>query len=168
MRRNFASFAVLVVGAAAVAAPVAAHAQTFHATLSGHQEVPALSTPGSGSFRAKVDVAAGTIHWEFSYAGLEADATQSHIHFGQAGVSGGVSAFLCTNLGNGPVGTPACPLRGGELSGVITAASVLGPAGQGIAPGEFAALAAAILDQVAYVNVHTVAWPAGEIRGQLR
>ncbi|HET7202739.1 MAG TPA: CHRD domain-containing protein [Steroidobacteraceae bacterium] len=166
MRRNF-MFATLAVGAV-LTAPVTGHAQTVHATLSSHQEVPALSTPGSGSFRAKVDVAAGTIHWQLRYEGLEADATQSHVHFGQPGVIGGVSAFLCTNLSNGPAGTPACPLRSGELSGLITAASVLGPAGQGIGAGEFAALAAAILDQTAYVNVHTVAWPGGEIRGQLR
>ena len=51
---------------------------------------------------------------------------------------------------------------------MITAATVIGPSGQGITPGEFAALAAAILDGTAYVNVHTTAWPAGEIRGQIR
>jgi CHRD domain len=167
MRRNL-TFAALVLAAVAVAAPTTGRAQTVHATLASHHEVPALSTPGSGSFRAKVDVAAGTIHWELQYDGLEADATQSHVHFGQTAVNGGISAFLCTNLGNGPAGTLACPLRSGVLSGVITAATVLGPAGQGIGAGEFAALAAAILDETAYVNVHTVAWPGGEIRGQIR
>jgi hypothetical protein len=158
----------LAVLAVALAVPVTARAQTVHATLSSHHEVPALSTPGSGSFRAKVDVAAGTISWQLEYANLEADALQSHIHFGQPGVNGGVSAFLCSNLGNGPAGTLTCPLRSGTLSGVITSAAIVGPAGQGIAPGEFAALAAAILDGTAYVNVHSTAWPAGEIRGQFR
>jgi hypothetical protein len=132
------SFAVL---AFAFAVPVTARAQTVHATLSSHHEVPALSTPGAGSFRAKVDVAGGTISWQLEYANLEADALQSHIHFGQPGVNGGISAFLCTNLGNGPAGTLPCPARSGTLSGVITAATVIGPSGQGIAPGEFVALA---------------------------
>ena len=167
MRRNL-TFATFVLGAVALAAPMTGRAQTVHATLSSHHEVPALSTPGSGSFRAKVNVAAGTIHWELRYDGLEADVTQSHIHFGQPAVNGGISAFLCSNLGNGPAGTLACPLRSGALSGVITAATVIGPAGQGIGAGEFAALAAAILDQTAYANVHTVAWPGGEIRGQIK
>lgn len=166
MRRILKSALALL--AVALVAPTTVTAQTVHATLSSHQEVPALSTPGAGRFRAKVDTAAGTIHWELEYANLEADTLQSHIHFGQAGVNGGVSAFLCTNLGNGPAGTLACPARSGALSGVITAASVIGPSGQGIAPGEFAALVAAILDGTAYVNVHTTAWPGGEIRGQLR
>ena len=166
MRKKF-TLTALVLGAAVMAAPMAARAETVHAALTSHQEVPALSTSGSGSFRAKVDVAAGTIHWELQYSGLEADVEQSHIHFGQPGVNGGVSAFLCTNLGNGPAGTVACPARSATLSGLITAATVIGPAGQGISAGEFASLAAAILDETAYVNVHTTAWPTGEIRGQI-
>jgi len=167
MRRILKSVSLALL-AIALAAPTAALAQTVHATLSSHHEVPALATPGAGSFQAKVDVAAGTITWQLEYANLEADALQSHIHFGQAGVNGGISAFLCTNLGNGPAGTLACPVRSGTLSGVITASTVIGPSGQGIAPGEFAALAAAILDGTAYVNVHSTAWPGGEIRGQIR
>ena len=158
----------LVLGAVVLAAPVPGHAQTVHASLSGYQEVPAISSTGSGSFRAKIDEAAGTIHWELSYNGLEADALQSHIHFGQSGVNGGVSAFLCTNLGNGPAGTLPCPQRSGELSGVITSSIVVGPAVQGIGPGEFAELVAAIRGGVAYVNVHSTGWTGGEIRGQVK
>jgi hypothetical protein len=157
-----------VLGAVVLATPVPGQAQTVHASLGGYEEVPAISSTGSGSFLAKIDEAAGTIHWELSYDGLEADATQSHIHFGQSGVNGGVSAFLCTNLGNGPAGTPTCALRSGQLHGVISSSSVVGPAVQGIGPGEFAELVAAIRGGVAYVNVHSTGWPGGEIRGQVK
>jgi hypothetical protein len=158
----------LVLGGIAMAAPTTGGAQTVHATLASYQEVPALSSAASGSFRAKVDEAAGTIHWELSYENLESDALQSHIHFGQFSVNGGVSVFLCSNLGNGPAGTQACPLRSAELSGVITAASVIGPAGQGITAGQFAELVAAIRNSVTYVNVHSTTFPGGEIRGQIK
>ena len=53
--------------------------------------------------------------------GSKARCTQSHVHFGQLSVNGGVSFFLCTNLGNGPAGTQACPEGPAELTGVITA-----------------------------------------------
>ena len=35
-------------------------------------------------------------------------------------VNGGISFFLCSNLGNGPAGTQACPAGPAELTGVIT------------------------------------------------
>ena len=85
----------------------------------------------------------------------------AHIHFGQRGVNGGVSAFLC-----GGSGTP-CPASG-TVEGTITAANVVGPAAQGIAPGEFAELLRAMGLGVTYVNVHTTpTYPGGEIRGQI-
>ncbi len=157
-----------VLGALVFALPGMALAQTVHGTLSGYNEVPAVSTAASGSFTAKIDEAGGTIHWQLTYAGLEADALQSHIHFGQPGVNGGISVFLCTNLGNGPAGTASCPLREGVVTGVIAASSVIGPAVQGIGPGEFAELVAAIRAGRGYVNVHSVAWPGGEIRSQIK
>jgi len=79
----------------------------------------------------------------------------------------GFSVFLCSNLGNGPAGTPKCP-QSGQVTGTITAAQVIGPEGQGISPGEFGELLRAIRAGVAYVNVHSDNFPAGEIRGQLR
>ena len=78
--------------------------------------------------------------------------------------------FLCSNLGNGPAGTQACPAsasRDNPVAGVATALNVIGPAAQGIAAGELNELIAAIRAGVAYVNVHSTKYPTGEIRAQL-
>jgi hypothetical protein len=149
------------------------HRFAVRAELVGYQEVPALSTVARGRFVAWVDTRANTIHWKLTYEGLEGDVQQAHVHVGQRGVNGGISFFLCSNLGNGPAGTPACPVAPGEVSGIVTPEQVIGPgptatgAGQGVEPGAFGEIAAAIREGVAYANVHTTKWPAGEIRGQL-
>ncbi len=156
----------------AVAATTAQSGDNFSADLSGYEEVPAISTTGGGSFRARVSNDGMTIDYRLSYTGLS-NAFAAHIHFAQKGVNGGVSAFLC---GGGD--KPACPPSGGTVSGTIDAADVVGPAGQGIAPGEIGELISAIMSGVAYVNVHTNDgmdppntgpgdFPAGEIRGQI-
>lgn len=139
------------------------------AKLSGYNEVPAVSTAASGRFTAKIDLATSTIDYEMTYSGLEGSALQSHIHVGQRHVTGGISAFLCTNLPNAPsAAVPACPLTSGTVSGTIQASDVVGPNVQGIAPGEFAELVAAIRAGAAYANVHTGKVPSGEIRGQIK
>ena len=137
------------------------------AELIGYQEVPALSTTASGHFRAWVDTTANTITYRLTYDALEGTVQQSHVHFGQKSVNGGVSFFLCSNLGNGPVGTQACPPPPAEITGVITPDLVIGPAGQGIEAAAFAEIVAAMRDGTAYANVHSTKWPGGEIRGQL-
>src|SRR6185295_3760726 len=76
--------------------------------------------------------------------------------------TGGVSAFLC---GGGSKG--ACPTPSGTAEGTIVPADVVGPAGQGIAAGEFAELVRAIRDGYTYANVHTTKYASGEIRGQI-
>jgi len=120
-----------------------------------------ISTTGIGEFVAEIDDEAQTISFILTYSELEGGAvTQAHIHFGARGISGGVSAFLC----GGP--RPACPPFG-TVTGVITAADIIGPASQGIEPGSFGELVRAIRSGVTYVNVHTTRWPAGEIRGQI-
>src|SRR6188472_3753216 len=97
------------------------------ADLEGFQEVPAISTVASGRFRAIVDTKANTITWKLTYEGLEGAVQQSHVHFGQLSVNGGVSFFLCSNLGNGPAGTQPCPVGPAELTGIITPDLVIGP-----------------------------------------
>ena len=139
----------------------------FKARLNGYEEVPAVSTTGGGEFRAKLDKTGTMLEYELSYADLTALPTQAHIHFGQEGVNGGISAFLCTNLGNGPAGTQPCPPAPATITGVIVAADVVGPAGQGIAAGELAELIDAMRAGISYANVHTTIWAGGEIRGQI-
>jgi hypothetical protein len=132
---------------------------TVHATLTGFQEVPPVSSTGQGTFSPQVT--SDRITYTLTYSGLEAAATVAHIHFGQPSVAGGVVAFLC-----GGGGTPVCPASG-TVTGTIAAANIIGPAEQGIAPGELAEAIAAIRAGVAYVNVHSAKFPNGEIRGQL-
>lgn len=136
--------------------------------LSGFEEVPALSTPGVGEFRASINRTGDQIKWELTFSGLESNATQAHIHLENSTNNGPVIVFLCSNLGNGPAGTQACPEAGGSIEGTITAADVGGGgAGQGLAAGEMAELVRAVRAGATYVNVHSVARPGGEIRAQL-
>lgn len=144
--------------------------QRASARLESYQEVPSISSSASGSFRATIDNQAGTISYRLSFTGLTGDVRQSHIHFGQRSVNGAVSVFLCQTPANAdPTGlAPQCP-QSGTVTGLLQAANmVAGTTAQGIAPGEFAELLAAIRGGVAYVNVHTSVFPGGEIRGQLR
>lgn len=161
--------AVAVTGALAVAgtAAVAGGGKQLKAGLEGYQEVPAVSTTGKGTFRASVGMSGDTITYRLSYADLEGSVTQSHIHFGQPSVAGGISVFLCSNLGNGPAGTQPCPPPPATIEGTIHASDVIGPTAQGIGPGELDELMRAIRRGMTYANVHSTTWPAGEIRGQI-
>jgi hypothetical protein len=138
----------------------------FQATLSGYEEVPTLSSPAEGRIRMWVAHDESSVTWELSYSGTPTPVTQAHIHFGAVAVNGGISVFLCSNLGNGPAGTQVCPASG-TISGTFVAGDVVGPAAQGIAPGEYAELLSALRAGVTYVNVHTTERPGGEIRGQI-
>ena len=153
--------------AAALAAP---GFKNIRERLIGYQEVPAVSTVARGEFHARISNDSTMIAYELSYRDLEGDVLQSHIHFGQHSVNGGISVFLCTNVGGAPAGTDgeqACPAPPATITGVITAADVLGPAGQGIAAGEFDELLRAIRAGKTYVNVHSDLHPGGEIRAQI-
>jgi hypothetical protein len=130
----------------------------LRADLQGLREVPSVSTVARGSFRAVINDDETAIEFQLNYSGLEAPVTQSHIHFGQFSVNGGVAVWLCGNPPlTPPAGTPTCPdpADGPEVTG------------QGIAAGEFAELIRAIRKGDAYANVHSTKFPGGEIRGQI-
>jgi hypothetical protein len=164
-----AAAGLTVVAAAALADRGNGHGNRFSARLTGFEETPSESTPGRGSLKLRI-VGGDTIHYELRYEGFEQPAegatTQAHIHFGQRGVAGGVSAFLC---GGSPPSSdkPPCTMTEGEFEGVIDAADVIGPSGQGIAATEMDELIRAIRKGYTYGNVHTTNNPAGLIRGQI-
>ena len=171
------------------------YADEFSARLSGFNEigsipttvtVTALGTPaptsytgavlsnGSGTVRLDLDRNAGTIAYKLTYSNVGTTPPKTgtvlfaHIHFGKSRDSGGILVFFCSNIGNGPTGTPACLLNSGTVTGTWTAASVLAIIGQNVAAGDFDALVDALNSNTAYANVHTTAFGAGEIRGQCR
>jgi hypothetical protein len=166
LRNGLAAFLV-----AFGASPVLA--QEYKARLNGFFEIGALNantgailTNGTGRLRLDVDGNSAT--YSLTYSGLGSNVTQAHIHFGKVHVAGGVFVFLCSNLGNGPAGTPACPAAGGTVTGTMTPASIVAVPGQNITQGDFGTLLAALGSNTAYANVHTVTFPSGEIRGQVQ
>ncbi len=128
---------------------VVAKGNAHFATLSGSQEVPPLTTAGSGSGWVVISTDGSTITYFLSFGGLSGPAVAAHIHLGDVGTKGGV--MLPFVAGPSP------------LSGTLTAADF---APQGSVT-DFAGAVAAIAAGGTYMNVHTAANPGGEIRGQL-
>jgi hypothetical protein len=152
--------------------------RVFRAQLSGYSEVPtSWSTPAKGQFYALVKSDGMSFTYWLTYSGFATDVAQAHIHFGQHHTNGGISVWLCQGTTRVPTTAPAhvqtetpnCQngATTTPITATVTAADVVGPAGQGIALEEFAELLAAIRAGAAYANVHSAAFPGGEIRGQL-
>ena len=131
--------AIVFVGAVALATPSMAAMVNFKASLSGKSEVPPNTTAGTGSVTATYDTDSKKLTWKGSYSGLTGPASAAHFH--------------------GPA--PA-----GKNAGVMVPISPNGPSFEGSATLNDAQ-AKALMDGDMYVNVHTAANKAGEIRGQL-
>jgi hypothetical protein len=151
----------------AVALPVAARGtdqRAFVAVLKGESEVPAVQTDGFGLAVLGLNRAESALGFLLIVAKLE-NIVQAHIHCGAPGVNGPVVAFLF-----GPAATPVTD--NGVLShGVIRNENVIPRPDSPECPGgvaDFNGLIAQIRAGNAYVNVHTTAFPMGEIRGQVR
>jgi len=159
----FVVFAVaaLMLAGLAIADP---HGRNFRASLDSYHETSlSLSTSGTGSFQARLNHDGDQLTYELQYSGLEGgNVLFAHVHLGQIGTTGGVMFFLC-----GGGGRPACPNPPATVTGTVTASDVIGPSGQGVAPGEFEEAIEAMRDGAAYANVHTTVYPSGEIRGQI-
>ncbi len=138
-------------------------ARFFRASLDGYHETPlSISTNGTGSFRATLNPTGDELTYELQYSGLEGGPLLfAHVHIGQTGTTGGVMFFLCGG------GKPACPNGPATVTGTVNASDIIGPAGQGVAAGEFEEAIRAMRTGAAYANVHTMVYPSGEIRGQI-
>jgi hypothetical protein len=109
--------------------------------MNGGQAVPANTSAASAIAASTVDLEAGTVTLHVNATGAD-DATASHIHLGFAGENGGVQVGLSQD--------------GGDPGHWFVTDAPLDPAGmQSYADGQF------------YVNLHTPAFPGGEVRGQI-
>ena len=115
------------------------------ALLTGAQENPPVATSASGVGGVIVDPATRAITGGMTFTGLTPTAGGHHIHQAPAGQPGN----------NGPV-----------IIGLLLASdgvTAIVPPGTILTPAQYTALLAGEL----YFNVHTVANPGGEIRGQI-
>ena len=141
-----------------------ADATTLFAPLSGWQEPPAIATPASGQFTATVSADRTAVDYVLSYDGFETPVLFAHIHLGLRSINGGVTVFLC---GGGTPPTPPCPQGGGTVTGTFTAENVQALPAQRHVAGDLDKVLEAIEAGAAYVNVHSMDLPGGEIRGQI-
>src|SRR5947209_8275834 len=160
-RRLIAFSGLLLLGGAMALADDNGGAQ-FGTRLTGFQETPPILTDGKGTLTLTLNSGGTSAAYTLTYSGMATAAGAAHIHFGQAGVAGAVFVFLC-----GGGGKPACPAAGGTVTGTIMAADILAVPAQGITAGDFAGFLRILRSGDAYANVHTVAHPGGEIRGQI-
>jgi len=116
---------------------------TLTATLAGVTEGDNPGDPdGSGTASITVDPATGEVCWDLTATGTM-PITQSHIHTGAAGVSGGVLVPLDTDGFTGSSEGCVADQPAAALNSILAN------------PADF------------YVNLHTGDFPAGAIRGQL-
>ena len=120
----------------------AAQAQTvpYKATLNGASEVPPVQSQATGAAAVNADPKTKGVSWSVTYAGLSGPPAAAHIHCGAAaGANAGVAVSLGDKL--------TSPIQG---SGTMTDAQM-----------------ADLTAGKCYVNIHTAANKAGELRGQL-
>jgi len=137
----------------------------FGARLLGSGEVPAVQTNATGRVEIVFNEDETKLQFELAVRkGVR--VTQSHIHCAPPGVNGPIVVFLA-----------GFHSRGWDVDGrwvenaTATDANVMPPAAGSTCPhviNNLRDLANAIRQGDAYVNVHSVAHPGGEIRGQLQ
>jgi hypothetical protein len=142
----------------------------YDAVLSGASESPPNASPGTGFALVDYDSGAHTLQVEVTFSGLLGTTTASHIHAatalpftGTAGVATTVPTFAGFPLG----------VTSGSYSNTLdlTLSSSYNPSyvttHGGTTSTAESALAAAMAAGEAYLNIHTVFVPGGEIRGFL-
>jgi hypothetical protein len=137
MRKTKTLLATLAIGIA-FAGP--AFAEKMKATLDGKSESPPNASAGKGTADVDYDAATKKLTWKLTYSGLSGPPTAAHFHGPAEPGKNASVALAIPNPSSSPV----------EGSAVLTDAQ-----------------AADLMAGKYYINVHTAADPAGEIRGQV-
>lgn len=139
-RTLIAVFAAAALAAGCSMNPMGSHAPSLAAKLAASAEVPPNPSTGSGTLEARYNTDTQVLKWKVTYTGLTGPVTAAHFHGPAApGTNTGVVVPF-----SGPL---ASPIEGEAKLSAIQASDLLA--------GKW------------YVNLHTAAYPGGEIRGQV-
>lgn len=132
----------------------------YTATLTGGQEVPAITTSGTGTFNATLDESSNILTYTLTYSGLGSAASMAHIHGPAAvGVNAGALVDFTTSATTGRTLTLGTSGSGSGTINLSVTAIFTGITGDSLRK---------LLDSGnAYVNVHSATNGNGEIRGQI-
>jgi hypothetical protein len=145
-------------GASAVASASAGacNFEKFSATLTGNDEVPAKNSKATGIADFQFNTEKDALSYKLSAMDIN-KATMAHIHEGKPGTNGPIVVTLFKSA------NPSGSVNGILSQGIITSDRLEGP----LASKQITDLVKIINDGNAYVNIHTVQNPNGEIRGQI-
>lgn len=129
--------AAALTGCASMNAP--SNMVAMSTALRGANEVPANTSPATGTVDAVLNKDTNLLRWKVSYTGLTGPATAGHFH-GPAAATANAGVVLGWTTAE----------SGSEGSATLTAAQ-----------------AADLMAGRWYANIHTKANPGGEIRGQM-
>ncbi len=168
MRPYLTLLMFMVIGMAVKLSPCEGTIIMYAADLSGAAEAPPNASPATGTVLATYDSVAKTLAWTTTFSGLLAPTTVAHFHAttalpltGIAGVAtqpGTLTGFPPGVMGGTFGGIIDLTLPGSYTGGFLAANG-------GTAAGAEAGLISAFDSQRAYFNIHSTAFPAGEIRG---
>ncbi len=150
-KRLFLTVALLL----AFVAVSLARTNVYTVRLSGGQEANPVQTRAEGEFILRVS--GDQLTYRLVVTNLE-NAVAAHLHLGPVGAAGPVVVDLFTG-----------PAKSGSFSGVLAEGTIMAENLKGPLLGQsLEALLTAIDEGTIYVNAHTTANPAGEIRAQVR
>jgi hypothetical protein len=144
---------------------------TFTANLTQALEIPPTGSMATGSATITLDPAANTLRVQVTFSGLTSNTVMAHIHCCLASLFANANVGVATTV----PAFPGFPL--GVTSGTydhvldLTSASSYNPAFVTLQGGTVANAEAALINGIqngeTYLNIHTVNFPSGEIRGLL-
>jgi hypothetical protein len=112
-------------------------------TLSGSNQLPAVTAPGSGTFTGTYTPSTKALNYTVTYAGLTGAPTGAHLHYGNAKHTTAAPTVPFSNL---PTTT------NGTFSGTVTLNAMQADS---LTAGRI------------YANIHTAANSGGELRANL-
>ncbi|MBV9858684.1 MAG: CHRD domain-containing protein [Alphaproteobacteria bacterium] len=140
MRQTALALGILACGLASGCMPMQMGSVNLGGTLNGASEVPPTRSVGTGSASAVLTSQIRTLTYTVQYSGLTGPATAAHFHCpADPGANAGVAVPINGNL--------ASPIQGSATLGDSQIQD--------------------FLNNKCYVNIHTQAYPGGEIRGQM-
>ena len=122
-----------------LAASAFAATVNLKAELKSSNEVPPVDSQGSGSVTATFDTASKQLSWKGNVTGLSGPATAAHFHSAESGKNGAV----------------VVPIAGADKGTFEGSATLTDAQAEDLMAGKW------------YVNIHTAANKAGEVRGQV-